>query len=168
MNLLIYVLQNFNSCTVDIWEWISDFILHFIMDVITFPWQLNGLMTGCHRSPSLVTLTHLGLVSHICIMKNSPHFPSDTYMHRKSLYFSYRSRGDIQNSVRPRWVKQYSQSITYFQRMLESNITHINKKKCRDNFESPNTNRATDPWVLNTCLCHVVKCTKCIKLKMKK
>ena len=26
-------------------------------------------------------------------MKNSPHFPSDAYMRRKSLYFSYRSRG---------------------------------------------------------------------------
>ena len=38
-------------------------------------------------------LTHLGLVSHICVMKNSPHFPSDAYMRRKSLYFSYRSRG---------------------------------------------------------------------------
>ena len=49
-------------------------------------------------------LTHLG-VSHICVMKNSPHFPSDTYMHRKSLYFSYRSKGELQNSVRPRWVK---------------------------------------------------------------
>ena len=38
-------------------------------------------------------LTHLGLVSHICVMKNSPHFPSDAYMRHKSLYFSYRSRG---------------------------------------------------------------------------
>ena len=31
--------------------------------------------------------------SHICVMKKSPHFPSDAYMHRKSLYFSYRPRG---------------------------------------------------------------------------
>ena len=38
-------------------------------------------------------LTHLGLVSYICVMKNSPHFPSDAYMRRKSLYFFYRSRG---------------------------------------------------------------------------
>ena len=39
-------------------------------------------------------------------MKNSPHFTSDAYMRRKSLYFSYRSRGDLQNSVRPRWVHE--------------------------------------------------------------
>ena len=32
-------------------------------------------------------------MSHICVMKNSPHFPSDACMRRKSLYFSYRSRG---------------------------------------------------------------------------
>ena len=38
-------------------------------------------------------LTHLGLVSHICVMKNSPHFPSDAYMRHTSFYFSYRSRG---------------------------------------------------------------------------
>ena len=38
-------------------------------------------------------LTHLGLVSHICVTKYSPHFPSDAYMRRKFLYFSYRSRG---------------------------------------------------------------------------
>ena len=37
--------------------------------------------------------THLGLVSHICVMKNSSHFPSDAYMRRKSLYFSYSPRG---------------------------------------------------------------------------
>ena len=38
-------------------------------------------------------LTHLGLVSHICVPKNSSHFPSDAYMRHKSLYFSYRPRG---------------------------------------------------------------------------
>ena len=36
---------------------------------------------------------HLGLVSHICVVKNSSHFPSDAYMRRKSLYFSYSPRG---------------------------------------------------------------------------
>ena len=39
------------------------------------------------------TLTHLGLVSHICVLKNSSHFPSDAYMRHKSLYFTYRPRG---------------------------------------------------------------------------
>ena len=40
-----------------------------------------------------VVLTHLGLVSHICVLKNSSHFPSDAYMRHKSLYISYRPRG---------------------------------------------------------------------------
>ena len=30
---------NFNGATVEVWEWISDFIPHFIMDVITYPRQ---------------------------------------------------------------------------------------------------------------------------------
>ena len=31
---ITYPFLNFNSCTVEIWEWISDFISHFIIDVI--------------------------------------------------------------------------------------------------------------------------------------
>ena len=27
---------NFNGCTVEVWEWISNFSPHFIMDVITY------------------------------------------------------------------------------------------------------------------------------------
>ena len=38
----------------------------------------------------LKCLAHLGRVSHICVMKNSPHFPSGAYKRRKSIYFSYR------------------------------------------------------------------------------
>ena len=50
----------------------------------------------CNRDQIIhnrIILTHLGLVSHIYVMKNSSHFPSDAYMRRKSLYFSYRPRG---------------------------------------------------------------------------
>ena len=32
-----YPFSNFSGCTVDVWEWISNFIPHFIMDVITYP-----------------------------------------------------------------------------------------------------------------------------------
>ena len=28
--------QNFNGYTVEVWEWISNFITHFMMDVITY------------------------------------------------------------------------------------------------------------------------------------
>ena len=33
---------NFNGATVEVWKWISSFILHFIIDVITYPcWGLS-------------------------------------------------------------------------------------------------------------------------------
>ena len=33
---ITYPSSNFNGRTVDIWEWTSNFIPHFIMDVITY------------------------------------------------------------------------------------------------------------------------------------
>ena len=35
---VIYPFLNFNGCTVEVYEWISNFIPHFIMDVITYAW----------------------------------------------------------------------------------------------------------------------------------
>ena len=40
---IMYPLSNFNVVTVEVWEWISNFIAHFMMDVITHPcwdWSL--------------------------------------------------------------------------------------------------------------------------------
>ena len=34
---ITYLFPSFNSYTVEVWEWISNFIAHFIMYVITFP-----------------------------------------------------------------------------------------------------------------------------------
>ena len=40
-----YPFPNFNGCTVEVWEWISKFIAHFLMDVITYPcWGKNKCM----------------------------------------------------------------------------------------------------------------------------
>ena len=45
------ILPNFSGATVDVWEWISNFIPHFIMDVITYPgclvqeWELLNNVT---------------------------------------------------------------------------------------------------------------------------
>ena len=33
---ITYPFPNFNGCTVEVWEWISNFIPHYIMDVITY------------------------------------------------------------------------------------------------------------------------------------
>ena len=35
---LTYLFLNLNISTVEVWEYISDFIPHFIMDVVTYPW----------------------------------------------------------------------------------------------------------------------------------
>ena len=34
---ITYPFPNFNGANVEVWEWISDFILHIIMGVITYP-----------------------------------------------------------------------------------------------------------------------------------
>ena len=34
---ITYVFPNFNDYTVEVWEWISNFIPHFMMDAITYP-----------------------------------------------------------------------------------------------------------------------------------
>ena len=40
---ITYPVPNFNGCTVEVWEWIRNFIPHFVMDVITHPCRdLNG------------------------------------------------------------------------------------------------------------------------------
>ena len=35
---ITYPFLNFNSAAIDIWERMNNFIPHFIMDVITYPW----------------------------------------------------------------------------------------------------------------------------------
>ena len=38
--------QHFNGITVEVWEWISNFIPYFMMDVITYPcWDLSKTMS---------------------------------------------------------------------------------------------------------------------------
>ena len=34
---IIYPFPNFNGATIEVWEWTSNFISHFIMGVITYP-----------------------------------------------------------------------------------------------------------------------------------
>ena len=53
-NEITYPFPNFNSCTVEVWKWISNFIPHYTMDIITYPcWDLSQSMlvkgaTGQH------------------------------------------------------------------------------------------------------------------------
>ena len=39
---ITYPIPNVNGATVKVWEWISNFIPHFIMEVITYPCLLTG------------------------------------------------------------------------------------------------------------------------------
>ena len=71
-------------------------------------------------------------MSHICVMKNSPYFPSDAYMRCKSPFFSYRSRGDIQNSVRPRWVKELTMDWPSFYHLHFSKSVEWGVKQAGD------------------------------------
>ena len=41
---ITYPFPNFSGATVEVWEWISNFIPHFIMDVITYPCWYPWLM----------------------------------------------------------------------------------------------------------------------------
>ena len=36
---IMYPFLNFNGCTVEVLEWISNFILHFTAHVISYPWR---------------------------------------------------------------------------------------------------------------------------------
>ena len=39
---ITYPFINFNGGTAEVWEWIGNFIQHFVMDVITYPlWDLS-------------------------------------------------------------------------------------------------------------------------------
>ena len=38
-NEITYAFPNFNGATVEVWEWISDFIPHFMMDAINHPYR---------------------------------------------------------------------------------------------------------------------------------
>ena len=48
---IIYPLPNFNGCTVEVWEWINNFISHFMKDIITYPCWHQKLNHIRKRSP---------------------------------------------------------------------------------------------------------------------
>ena len=59
---ITYAFPNFNSATVEVWEWISNFIPHFIMDVISYLFMLGLKLIhyskrgpSCHMQPNRET-----------------------------------------------------------------------------------------------------------------
>ena len=49
---IIYSFLNFNGCTVEVWEWISNFIPHIIGRVITYP-RCEGAPDRVYTRPAL-------------------------------------------------------------------------------------------------------------------
>ena len=45
---ITYPFPNFNGCTVELWEWISNFIPHFIMRLISYPTQFWRIWVKIH------------------------------------------------------------------------------------------------------------------------
>ena len=59
---MTHLLPEFNGATVEVWEWISNFILHFNGHVITYPCQWCGVDTFSQKrihieSPKLKHVT---------------------------------------------------------------------------------------------------------------
>ena len=58
-NEITHLFPNFNGAVVGVWEWISNFIIHFMMDVITYPytyhpWEAMGLrLLTIHDIPAV-------------------------------------------------------------------------------------------------------------------
>ena len=107
------------------WCWPGDKPLYEPMMVrllkhicITWPLWVKDICT----SHSTQILTHLGLVSHICDMKNSSHFPSDAYMRHKSLYFSYRPRGRPTKQCQAKMSFNHSKIELFCKVLLHSGI----------------------------------------------
>ena len=61
---IAYPFPNFNGCTAEVWEWIYNFIPHFIMDIITYPcWNENSSISL--KWGHLVWLVRNGDIGHI-------------------------------------------------------------------------------------------------------
>ena len=60
-----YLFPNFNGCIGEIWEWISNFIPHFVIDVITHPCLAQSQSMSVKGDPGLWFVTgHFTYIRH--------------------------------------------------------------------------------------------------------
>ena len=70
-NEITHLFPNFNGAAVGVWEWISNFILHFMMDAITYPytyhpWEAMGLrLLTIHDVPAVGVHQRLATWMHV-------------------------------------------------------------------------------------------------------
>ena len=67
---ITYPFPNFNGCTVEVWEWIRNFISHLIMDVITYPWDVFNTCKETTKG-NFLNMLHLAMN---CILQNRYNF----------------------------------------------------------------------------------------------
>ena len=70
---ITYLFPNFNDSTVEVWEWISNFIPHYIMDVIAYPWwdlkHVDKRGPACYISaPNLLMIMYQNFFMNIAIL----------------------------------------------------------------------------------------------------
>ena len=59
---ITYQFPNINGATIEVWEWLSYFILHFMIDVITYPiwgWNQSFLVKGAPEVRLKLPVTRL-------------------------------------------------------------------------------------------------------------
>ena len=81
---ITYPFRNFNYCSVEVWEWINDFISHFMIDAIIYRcWDLNWsiLVNGVPGNNEIYT-RQTGSTS--CISNTTTEVPSQWYMFRST------------------------------------------------------------------------------------
>ena len=71
---ITYPLPNFDGCTLEVWEWVSNFIPHIIMDVITYPcWDYTMLVKGVPHVMRLMCDLTLKKSSTAIVLKEYDH-----------------------------------------------------------------------------------------------
>ena len=61
LDKITYPFQNFNGSIFEVWEWISNFIPHFVMDVITYPCCYSRRIVTTILTLPVLTHTYIGI-----------------------------------------------------------------------------------------------------------
>ena len=73
--------MRWNGATVEVWEWINNFILHFKMDVITYALRRLGIIIYIYIDLMPIVLVHIDLT--IYVSHHTKHTHTTTPQHRK-------------------------------------------------------------------------------------
>ena len=64
-DVIIHPFPNFNDCTVEVWEWMNNFITHFNgRNYLSMPFKLSHVIKRDSRRLSLRAVNHRNLINH--------------------------------------------------------------------------------------------------------